>query len=52
MTDDDPIADDELAELVGRTAEAAAAYMRGDIDTYLELSTSRRTSGATRSSWR
>ena len=37
MTDDGPITDNELAELVGRTAEAAAAYMRGDIDTYLEL---------------
>ena len=34
---DDPITDDELAELVGRTAEAAAAYMRGDMDTYLGL---------------
>jgi ketosteroid isomerase-like protein len=31
------IADDELAELVRRTEEATTAFMRGDMDRYLEL---------------
>jgi ketosteroid isomerase-like protein len=31
------ITEHELAELVGRVDEAAAAYIRGDIDRYLEL---------------
>ncbi len=34
---DATITDEELAELVRRTEEAAAAYMRGDVDRYLEL---------------
>ena len=31
------ITDEELAELVRRTEEAASAYMRGDMGRYLEL---------------
>jgi hypothetical protein len=31
------ITDEELAELAKRTEDAASAYMRGDMDRYLEL---------------
>jgi ketosteroid isomerase-like protein len=31
------ITDEELAELVRRTEDAASAYMRGDMDRYLAL---------------
>src|SRR5215203_3571766 len=31
------VTDEELAELIGRTAEAASALIRGDIRTYLAL---------------
>jgi hypothetical protein len=48
------ITDQELAELVKRTENAASAYMRGDTDRYLELTSHargftlcRRTPGAT-----
>jgi ketosteroid isomerase-like protein len=34
-----PISDEELAELVRRTEEATSAFMRGDMDRYLELTT-------------
>ena len=33
----DKVADEELAELVRRTAEAAKAYIRGDMRTYFAL---------------
>ncbi len=36
MADGD-ITDEELAELVRRTEDAASAYMRGDTDRYLAL---------------
>jgi ketosteroid isomerase-like protein len=35
----DRISDEELAELVQRTEEATDAFMRGDMDRYLELTT-------------
>src|SRR5215207_11266050 len=31
------VTDEELAELIGRTAEAASALIRGDVRTYLTL---------------
>jgi ketosteroid isomerase-like protein len=34
---DDRITDEELAELVQRTEEATSAWMRGDMERYLEL---------------
>ena len=36
---EDTISDEELAELVRRTEEATSAFMRGDMDRYLELTT-------------
>ena len=34
---DGPSTDEAVTELVGRTEEAAAAWMRGDMDRYLSL---------------
>ena len=36
---EETISDEDLAELVRRTEEAASAFMRGDMDRYLELTT-------------
>ena len=36
---EETISDEELAELVRRTEEATSAFMRGDMDRYLELTT-------------
>jgi hypothetical protein len=43
---DERITDEELAELVQRTDEATAAWMRGDMDRYLELTPHARTIGS------
>src|SRR5215217_3169053 len=37
MTHDDDVTNEELAELIERTTEAAKAYIRGDMRTYLTL---------------
>jgi hypothetical protein len=49
---DASISDEELAELVRRTEDATSAFMRGDMDRYLALTSHARgyTHGATPSS--
>ncbi|MCD2195016.1 hypothetical protein LQ327_16745 [Actinomycetospora endophytica] len=52
----DQDADPELAELLARTEEATTAFMRGEMDRYLELTGHVEgftlcNPGATRSSW-